>query len=128
MTPIKETQKKYNSRAMLVAIVAGLLLIVAGFAPQGKGLILGTIFSAVNFVLIGFGLPATVGQPGRKRFVKSIGFILFRFALLAVPLVLAATTSRFDLATTIIGIFMVQLTILADHAVKSVLSTSEKRI
>ncbi len=113
---------------MTIAIVVGLLLILGGFAPQGKGLILGTIFSAVNFVLIGVGLPATLGQPGRKRFVKSFGFILFRFALLAVPLVLAAKTNRFDLSATIIGVFMIQLTIMADHAVQSVFAASEKRI
>ena len=111
---------------MAVAIVAGLLMILGGYAPQGKGLILGTIFSAVNFVLIGFGLPNAVGETGRGKTIKSFGFILLRFSLLSVPLILAATLQRFDLAATIIGVFMVQLNILADHGIRSISSTARR--
>ena len=50
MEAIRQTQKKYCYRAMVTAIALGGFLILIGQQPVGKGFILGTIFSVVNFV------------------------------------------------------------------------------
>ena len=111
---------------MIVAIVAAFIFILAGLKPAGKGLILGTIFSIINFVLMGQTLPLKLSQGKRKTFIFSLGSIFFRYTLLAVPLVLAIKFDQFDLPAVILGIFMIQLVILADH-ILNIISSREKR-
>ena len=115
MESVRQTQKKYGSRAMIIAIIAGFFLILAGQKAIGKGLILGTVFSVINFVMIGQTLPLRLSQTKRKTFLFSLGSITFRYTLLAVPLILAIKFDQFDLPAAICGIFMIQLVILADY-------------
>jgi len=122
MEPVKQAQKKYGFRAMLVAIVAGFIFIMAGHRPIGKGLVLGAIFSVINFILIGQSLPMRLSHSKRKTFVLSLGTIVFRFALLALPLILAIKYRQFNLPATIGGIFMIQVVILADYLVNLIAS------
>ena len=122
MEPVKQTQKKYGFRAMVVAIVAGFIFIMAGHRPIGKGLVLGAIFSVINFILIGQSLPMRLSHSKRKAFILSLGSIVFRFALLALPLVLAIKYRQFNLPATIAGIFMIQVVILADYLVNLIAS------
>ena len=115
MESVRQTQKKYGSRAMIIAIIAGFFLILAGQKAIGKGLILGTVFSVINFVMIGQTLPLRLSRTKRKTFLFSLGSIVFRYTLLAVPLILAIKFDQFDLPAAICGIFMIQLVILADY-------------
>lgn len=125
---IKATQKKYCSRALLTAIIFGLPFIVGGYAPIGKGLILGSLFSIINFILIGETLPMKIGQGSPKKlFVISMGSIGVRFGLLAIPIVMAVKLDQFHLVATVIGIFMVQLAIVSDHSIKLISSARRKR-
>ena len=118
MESVSQTQKKYGSRAMIVGIIAAFILILSGLKPVGKGLILGTIFSVINFVLIGQMLPWRISQTKRKTFFLALGSNFFRYALLAVPLILAVKFEQFDLPAAILGIFMIQFVILADYLLK----------
>ena len=118
MEPVKQAQKKYGTRAMAVAVAAGFFFILLGYKPVGKGLILGTIFSVLNFVLIAQALPLRLSQPKRKAFFFSTGSIVFRYAILALPLVLAVKLKALNLPAVIFGVFMIQVVILADHLVK----------
>ena len=120
MESVKQTQKKYGSRAIWIAIVVAVVLFLAGYKPVGKGLVLGTIFSAINFVLIGKALPLRIGYTKRKTFLLSLGSILFRYALMAIPIVAAVKYEQFDLVGAILGLFMIQFVILADHILKLV--------
>ena len=69
MESAKQTQKKYGSRAIWIAIAIGLCFVLVGHKSVGKGLVLGTIFSVINFVLIGQFLPLRVGKSKRKTFI-----------------------------------------------------------
>ncbi|MCP3954261.1 MAG: hypothetical protein GY697_18895 [Desulfobacterales bacterium] len=125
---VKATQKKYCSRAIVAAIIAGLPFIIGGYAPIGKGLILGTIFSIINFILIGETLPTKIGAgSGRKLFARSLGLVGVRFCLLAIPIISAIKFTQFELVTTVIGIFMVPATIIADHSMKLIASARRRR-
>ena len=115
MEALRQTQKRYSSRAMATAIFAGLFFILGGYAALGKGLILGTIFSVINFVLMGEALPLRMGKSKGKTFGVALGSIFLRYAVMAVPLILAIKFEQFNLFTVIFGIFMIQLVILADH-------------
>ena len=128
MGSVKETQKKYCSLAMSAAILVGLVMILAGQKPVGKGLILGTLFSVVNFILMGETLPVKIGKSRPKTFFFSLGSILVRYLLMAIPLFLAIKMDQFNLVASICGLFMVQLMILADHLIASLFSGYKKQI
>ncbi len=68
METIRETQKKYCSQAMLAAIFVGLVFILMGQNAVGKGLILGTFFSIINFILMGEAIPLKAGKSRGKSF------------------------------------------------------------
>ena len=118
MESVKQTQKKYGSRAIWVAIIIGFCFFLAGHKTVGKGLVLGTIFSVINFVLIGQALPLRIGKSKRKAFFLSLGSIFCRYVLLAVPVIVAVKYEGFDLVAAILGLFMIQFVILADHIMK----------
>lgn len=112
---IRETQKKYCSRAMVVAIVGGMILILAGQKGLGKGLVLGAIFSVLNFIVMGEMLPLRMGKTKGPAIVTALISVGLRYVLLAVPLVIAIKFDQIDIITAAIGIFMIQLVIVSDH-------------
>jgi ATP synthase protein I len=115
MESIRQTQKKYGSRAITAAIFAGLFFILAGQAAIGKGLILGTIFSIINFIIMGEMLPLKIGRSKNKTFFFSLGSIFSRYILLAIPLLIAVKFDQYNLISVVVGIFMVQFFILAEQ-------------
>lgn len=123
MESVRQTQKKYGSRAMTISMIAGFFFILAGQKPIAKGLILGTIFSVINFILIGEILPMRMGKSKGKTFLLSAGSIIFRYVLMAIPLIIAVKFEQFNLFAAIFGIFMIQLVILADHLIRIIWST-----
>jgi len=72
MESVKQTQKKYGTRAIWIAIIIGFCFFLAGHKPVGKGLVLGTIFSVINFVLIGQTLPLRIGKSKGKTSLNSL--------------------------------------------------------
>jgi asparagine N-glycosylation enzyme membrane subunit Stt3 len=127
MEQIRQTQKKYCSAAIAVAIFAGLLFILAGQKPIGKALILGTVFSIVNFILIGETLPLRIGKTKSKTFFISLGSIYFRYIILAIPLIMAIKLEQFNLFAVIFGIFLIQIVIMADHFYNYISSARRKQ-
>jgi hypothetical protein len=120
MESVKQTQKLYGSRAIWIAIAVGFGFFLAGYKPMGKGLVLGTIFSVINFVLIGQALPLRIGYSKGKAFFLSLGSIFCRYILMAVPIVVAVKYEQFELVGAILGLFMIQIVILSDHILKLV--------
>jgi hypothetical protein len=123
---VKATQKKYASRAIWIAIIVGLCLFLADQKPVGKGIILGALFSVANFILIGKALPLRIGKSKRKTFFLSLGSIFFRYVLMALPIIVAVKFEQFSLVAAIVGLFMIQFVILADHLVKLISSIRNK--
>jgi ATP synthase I subunit len=127
MDSLRETQKKYCSRAIIGAIFAGLFFIMAGQKPVGKGLILGTVFSIVNFIIMGELMPLRIGKSKNKTFFFSLISICSRYILLAVPLIIAIKFDQYNIIAVVFGIFMVQLFILADHLLSLITSIRRKQ-
>jgi hypothetical protein len=128
METIRQIQKKYCTRAITAAIFAGFFLILAGQKPVAKGLILATFFSILNFILMGETLPLRIGKSKGKTFMLALSSIYFRYIILAIPLIMSIKFEQLNLFATIVGIFMVQIVILADHALKIIFSTREKQV
>ncbi len=122
MNEVRQIQKEYCSQAMLLAIGVALIFLATGAKPISKGLILGTIFSILNFILIAQGLPFHLNKSRRKTVLVCLGSIWLRYALLAVPLILAAKFEMFNFFAAAAGIFMVQVVILGHHLGRMVFS------
>ncbi|MFP4572307.1 MAG: ATP synthase subunit I [Desulfobacterales bacterium] len=114
---IRKAEKKYCSAAIMIAVCAAIVLIAAGMKPAGKGLILGTIFSIINFIVMGETLPAKIAGTRRRASVLSWLLLLARYAILAIPLVISVKLDNLDVITTIIGLFMIQIVILAEQGI-----------
>jgi hypothetical protein len=113
----RDIQKKYCSQAMIMAITLAILMILIGKKPMGKGLVLGTFFSVINFLIMGQFLLSQI-ESGRSRTragVFALGSIIFRFAILAIPLVISMKVNSISFIGVVVGLFMVQVAILIDH-------------
>ncbi|MDZ7831043.1 MAG: ATP synthase subunit I [Desulfobacterales bacterium] len=115
MEAVRETEKHYCSIALGIAVIAAIICFMLAFKPIGKGLILGSLFSAANFILMGETLPMRIGRSRKKAAGISFLLILLRYVLMAIPLVLSIQMAQFHLAATIIGLFSVQLVIMSEH-------------
>jgi hypothetical protein len=100
---------------MVAALLIGGGLILAGLPALGKGLIAGTLFSILNFILIAESLPYKLGKSRPKASAVSMAWILLRFSLMAVPMILSLKYQLFHPATAAVGLFFIQLIILAEH-------------
>lgn len=123
METLKQTRNRYCSAAMTAAIVIGLGLIIADMRPMGKGLILGTLFSVFNFILMAQTLPMRMAPTKGKTLFYSLFSICFRFSLMAVPLIIALKVENFALIGVLIGLVAIQIMILADHVLSLFIST-----
>jgi len=128
MEALRQTQKKYSSRTITAAIFAGFFLILIGQKAMGKGLILGTVFGIVNFILMGETLPLRLGKSKNKTYLFSFGSIFFRYIIIAVPLVMAIKLEQYNLFSTMIGIFLIQFFILAEHVLSLISSARGKQV
>jgi hypothetical protein len=114
-TPVLDVQKKYASRALILAIGAGLLCLSIGQKEMCRGLVLGGVFSAINFALMGQFLRYRLDNNRKAATRRSLIALLMRYLLLAIPLFLAVQSERFNFPATVVGIFMVQLVILIEQ-------------
>jgi hypothetical protein len=128
METLRQIQKKYCSAAITVAIFGGLIFILAGQKSIGKGLVLGSVFSIVNFILMGETLPLRIGKSKGKNFALALGSIYFRYFILAIPLIMAVKFDQLNLFAAIFGIFLVQIVILGDHLYQYISLARRKRI
>ncbi|MFH1981150.1 MAG: hypothetical protein ABIL58_04860 [Pseudomonadota bacterium] len=113
ITPHRQLQIRYSTGALSLAAVLGVGCLLAGWPAAGKGIVLGTVFSAANFILMGEGVAlkfATGGGSSLIAFLMMIG----RYILLALPIIVAIKQPAFDLPATVAGVFMVQACIIID--------------
>ena len=127
MEAVKQVQKKYSSLALTFSIGVALVFILMGHKALGKGLILGAIFSVLNFILMGKSIVLNFGRSKAKTFSISMGSIIFRYLLLAIPLIAAVKYEQFNLVAAILGIFMIQLVILAEHVLTFIPAMGKKQ-
>lgn len=112
---LRQVQQRYCVMALSIATVIAVVFMMAGFHAIGKGLLLGTLFSITNFALMAILLPFQFNPQRNKSTMLSLGFILIRFGLMAVPLIVALKSPRVELSAVVVGLFGVQIVILGDH-------------
>ncbi|MFC1866833.1 ATP synthase subunit I [Thermodesulfobacteriota bacterium] len=117
MEEIRDTQKKYCSQAMIIAIAGAVVLIIFGEKAIGKGLLLGALFSTINFIIMGQLITLKLGKSRSKVSALALISVLFRFAILAIPLIASLKFHAIHFAGVAVGLFMVQLTILFNNLI-----------
>ena len=125
-TTVLDIQKKYASRALLLCIGAGLLFLAVGQKSLCRGVVLGGVFSSINFALMGQLLRYRLSDTRKVAARRSFYSLLLRYVLLAVPLVVAVQSDRFNFPATVVGIFMVQLVILFEHGYRLILDSVKR--
>ena len=124
MEAVKQAQKKYAVKVFTLTIVIALFFVLMGQKPVAKGLIMGAFFSVLNFILMGKTITLKLGKSRRKTFSISMGSLISRYLLLAIPLIAALKFEQLNLVAAILGIFMIQFVILAEHLLSSITSSS----
>jgi len=116
---IKKIQKQYCTQAMFYAIAVAFILIIIGEKAIGKGLVLGTLFSVINFVIMGILIERQITNAQTKTRAGAFSFlyIFIRFAILAIPLVISYKIDAVNFFATVAGIFMIQFTILFNNLI-----------
>ena len=102
--PLRQVQQRYCVMAVLVASAVAALLMAAGVRALGKGLVLGVLFSVVNFNVMAMLLPLQVAPGRRKSTMVSLGSILLRYGLMAIPLIVAVKSPQFEISTVVVGL------------------------
>lgn len=120
ITPVRELQKKYGTKSMALAIGISLVFLILGHKAVCRGVVLGALFSTVNFVVMAETLQAKIRPERGRASLAALGNILFRYTFMAIPLFFAIKFPKFDLVATIAGLFMVQAVILADQILRNV--------
>jgi len=104
-------------RALYYTVGASLLLLAAGEPAWAKGLALGGLASAANFLLMALLLPRVLRQEGRRG-AEGMSFlsVVIRFGLMGLALYVAAVHPQsLSLGACAAGLFAVQATIISDR-------------
>jgi hypothetical protein len=104
------------TRALLFALGGALVLTLAGQAAWARGLALGGLASAVNFLIMAWLLPRALDPARRRGQAFTVGSVALRFALMAGALAVALSMpQRVAPLAAAAGLFMVQFTLLSDR-------------
>lgn len=111
------TPRKICAWSITYATAAAVVCLFLHQTAIAKGLIIGTIFSIINFILLGQTLPRTLFRSRAKAGMIGFSSIMGRYVLLAVPLIIGMKSASFDFVAVVIGIFAVQITTLFSYFV-----------
>lgn len=111
----RELQKKYGSSVMFIAIAVWIVFYILDMPDIGRGFLLGAVASVINFALLGEALARRMGLTGRKLKLNIYTSLIIRLIIMAVPLYLGIKSDRFNIFAVIVGLFMIQIMILAHH-------------
>lgn len=117
MNQVSETHRKISFWALALFLAASIICLVMGWKDVGKGLVLGVLFSVINFTIMAKLISFQFGRS--KRAATMIGFSSLggRYLILAIPLIVSLKSTNISFAATMVGIFAVQIIILLETLV-----------
>jgi len=122
---IKELRSKICAIALILGAVVSSFFLFLGQVSVARGFLLGTCFSIINFTLLGSFLPFSWRKGRKSASAISLGSILIRYMVLAIPIIVAIKSSSFELISTVVGIFSVQISIFSYYVLRPII---EKRL
>ena len=112
---LAQLQKRISFLAFSFSLVFALIFMFVGRMDVAKGLLLGTCFSIMNFILMGKSLPMILMKSRAGASLVGLGSIFSRYLILAVPLIVAIKSPSFSFVAVVVGIFSVQIVTLCDY-------------
>ena len=112
---LAQLQKRISFLAFSFSLVFALIFMFVGRMDVAKGLLLGTCFSIMNFILMGKSLPMILMKSRAGASLVGLGSIFSRYLILAVPLIVAIKSPSFSFVAVVVGIFSVQIVTLFDY-------------
>ena len=109
------TPRKICTWAITYATAIAVICLLFQQTAFAKGLIIGAVFSVINFVLLGQTIPLTLFKSRAKAGMIGFSSILGRYVLLAVPLVIGIKLPSFSFVAVVIGVFSIQITTLVSY-------------
>lgn len=117
LSEVKAVQWRLCSAAITAAVVVALIFMIFGQRAVAKGIVLGTCFSMINFFFLGRFAPLALGHSRPLATMVGLGSIFLRYAILAVPMIIAVKTPSINFAAVVVGIFAVQIVTLFEYLV-----------
>jgi hypothetical protein len=117
LNEVKAVQWRLCSAAITAAVVVALIFMIFGQRAVAKGLVLGTCFSMVNFFFLGRFAPLALGHSRPLATMVGLGSIFLRYAILALPMIIAVKAPSINFAAVVVGIFAVQIVTLFEYLV-----------
>jgi len=112
-----QLQRRICSVTLKSALVLALFFLIIQENAIAKGLVLGTLSSIINFLLLGISIPMTLGHTRYRAGFIGLISIVARYALLAIPLIIGIKLDSFNFVAVVIGVFAVQIVTLIEHLV-----------
>jgi hypothetical protein len=109
------TPKKIWSWSITYATAIAVICLLLHQTAFAKGLVLGAVFSVINFILLGQTVPMTLFKSRAKAGMIGFSSILGRYVLLAVPLIIGIKLPSFNFVAVVIGVFAIQITTLVSY-------------
>ncbi len=106
------TPKKICTWSITYSTAIAVICLLLQQTAVAKGLIIGAIFSVINFVLLGQTIPMALFKTRAKAGMIGFSSILGRYVLLAVPLIIGIKLPSFNFVAVVIGVFAIQITTL----------------
>lgn len=118
MKAIETVQRRYCGGALTAAILIGLGVYLAGWPAVTRGILLGGLFSCLNFALLGQRLTRKLTGSHRRETLRPLATRLGRYLLWAAPVVIAVKQPAVDLPSTVAGLFLVPAVIIMDAVIR----------
>ncbi|MBW1886972.1 MAG: hypothetical protein JRI52_01295 [Deltaproteobacteria bacterium] len=114
---VSEIKKKICIKVLILTLAAGIFFIILNERSIVKGLALGSLFSIVNFLLLGESIPLVLGHTRIRAGVIGLASIVIRFSVLTFPLLVGLKSDSFNFAAVVAGIFSVQIVTLVEYII-----------
>lgn len=114
---VTQTQKRICSLVMTCSLIVAVFFLLIHENAIAKGLLLGALFSIINFILMGVSIPMTLNHSRTKSSLIGLTSILIRYALLTIPLLVGIRSVSFNFFAVFVGIFSVQIVTLFEYMV-----------
>lgn len=112
-----QLKKRICSHTLKAVLVLAVFFLIIQENAIAKGLVLGTLCSLINFMLLGVSVPMTIRHTRYRAGLIGLVSILARYILLAIPLIMGIKLESFNFVAVVIGVFAVQIVTLIEHLV-----------
>ena len=114
---LKEFREKVCGGTLFIGTLVALFSFLLGYKSVSKGFLLGTCFSIINFILLNASMPFSMGKDRKRATAVYFSSIMIRYVILAIPIIIAIKSIQFNLISTIIGIFSIQIVLFAYYVI-----------